>query len=79
MVEHQPSKESQEPNEPQAEWNPDSSGACANSPTPSATKSVQPAKNEELAPDIEQFFCIYCGYDLTGNTSGRCPECGEAV
>ena len=21
-------------------------------------------------------ICIPCGYDLTGNTSGRCPECG---
>ena len=21
--------------------------------------------------------CQNCGYDLTGNTSGRCPECGE--
>jgi Flp pilus assembly protein TadB len=21
--------------------------------------------------------CIPCGYDLTGNTSGRCPECGQ--
>lgn len=21
--------------------------------------------------------CRCCGYDLTGNTSGRCPECGE--
>lgn len=21
--------------------------------------------------------CATCGYDLTGNTSGRCPECGE--
>lgn len=20
-----------------------------------------------------------CGYDLTGNVSGRCPECGEGV
>ena len=20
--------------------------------------------------------CVRCGYDLTGNTSGRCPECG---
>ncbi len=20
-----------------------------------------------------------CGYDLTGNVSGKCPECGEAV
>jgi hypothetical protein len=21
--------------------------------------------------------CQSCGYDLTGNTSGVCPECGE--
>ncbi len=24
-------------------------------------------------------LCVMCGYDLTGNESGRCPECGEAV
>ncbi|MCP4594422.1 MAG: hypothetical protein GY842_27135 [bacterium] len=23
-------------------------------------------------------LCLTCGYDLTGNESGRCPECGEA-
>ena len=23
--------------------------------------------------------CRTCGYNLTGNVSGRCPECGEAV
>jgi hypothetical protein len=23
--------------------------------------------------------CQHCGYDLTGNVSGRCPECGEAT
>lgn len=23
-------------------------------------------------------LCRKCGYDLTGNTSGRCPECGES-
>jgi GPH family glycoside/pentoside/hexuronide:cation symporter len=23
-----------------------------------------------------QHFCATCGYDLTGNTSGTCPECG---
>jgi hypothetical protein len=23
--------------------------------------------------------CAACGYDLRGNVSGRCPECGEAV
>lgn len=24
-------------------------------------------------------YCAKCGYDLTGNESGRCPECGKAV
>ncbi len=24
-------------------------------------------------------LCPSCGYSLTGNVSGRCPECGEAV
>ena len=23
--------------------------------------------------------CVPCGYDLTGNTSGRCPECGAKL
>ena len=23
--------------------------------------------------------CVKCGYDLTGNTSGVCPECGQAL
>jgi hypothetical protein len=23
--------------------------------------------------------CQHCGYDLTGNVSGRCPECGTAI
>ncbi len=23
--------------------------------------------------------CVKCGYDLTGNVSGRCPECGKAT
>jgi hypothetical protein len=23
--------------------------------------------------------CVECGYDLTGNVSGACPECGEEV
>jgi hypothetical protein len=23
--------------------------------------------------------CAHCGYDLTGNTSGICPECGTAI
>ncbi len=24
-------------------------------------------------------FCVLCGYNLTGNTSGVCPECGASV
>ncbi|HRS26909.1 MAG: hypothetical protein KBH81_02265 [Phycisphaerae bacterium] len=25
---------------------------------------------------VTPIACNNCGYDLTGNTSGRCPECG---
>jgi|GEM_PF-6121638 len=28
---------------------------------------------------IKRGFCAACGYDLRGNISGICPECGEAV
>ena len=24
-------------------------------------------------------LCAHCGYELTGNVSGQCPECGEMV
>lgn len=24
-------------------------------------------------------YCADCGYDLTGNTSGTCPECGVPI
>lgn len=24
-------------------------------------------------------LCLKCSYDLTGNTTGRCPECGEPL
>jgi predicted RNA-binding Zn-ribbon protein involved in translation (DUF1610 family) len=27
----------------------------------------------------EKGQCLACGYDLTGNVSGTCPECGEKV
>ena len=74
MVENKPPEESVEPKERQA-------SACANSYTPSVTTSVQPANDENTAPDIERFFCIYCGYDLTGHSGDerRCPECGNVT
>jgi len=28
---------------------------------------------------IERGCCAACGYNLTGNTSGSCPECGAPV
>jgi len=30
-----------------------------------------------LSCSPDHLFCRGCGYDLTGNTSGVCPECGE--
>lgn len=32
-----------------------------------------------LLPKRKPSDCDACGYDLTGNTSGQCPECGVAV
>lgn len=26
---------------------------------------------------VPAHHCVSCGYDLTGNVSGQCPECGE--
>ena len=28
---------------------------------------------------IERLACVTCGYSLTGNTSGTCPECGTPI
>ncbi|HUU83124.1 MAG TPA: hypothetical protein VM243_06425 [Phycisphaerae bacterium] len=28
---------------------------------------------------LEAGRCLHCGYDLTGNVSGVCPECGEGA
>ncbi len=74
MVEHNPHDESSVGKEPQA-------SACANSHTPTVSTQVQPAKNEDAAPDIDRFFCIYCCYDLTGHSGDArsCPECGNVT
>jgi uncharacterized RDD family membrane protein YckC len=29
--------------------------------------------------DIRGIMCTHCGYNLTGNVSGRCPECGHDI
>jgi hypothetical protein len=36
-------------------------------------------RNRLLRKFGSQTNCAGCGYDLTGNISGRCPECGQAV
>lgn len=33
----------------------------------------------DAAPFRVAMHCNQCGYDLTGNVTGRCPECGESV
>jgi uncharacterized RDD family membrane protein YckC len=37
-------------------------------------------KHRFRAPfDRRGILCMKCGYDLTGNVSGRCPECGTDI
>ena len=30
-------------------------------------------------PKYASGYCQECGYDLTGNVTGRCPECGKSI
>jgi hypothetical protein len=39
------------------------------------TLVLRQLRRERIAPGT----CRFCGYDLTGNMSGRCPECGASV
>ncbi|MDB5290092.1 MAG: hypothetical protein JWL69_1333 [Phycisphaerales bacterium] len=34
---------------------------------------------QRTAQRAERGQCRICGYDLTGNVSGTCPECGQKV
>jgi len=37
----------------------------------------QRPRERQIARRREHGQCIHCGYDLTGNQSGTCPECGR--
>lgn len=36
-------------------------------------------KRGEAAARRAQGLCVRCGYNLTGNVSGICPECGTTI
>ncbi len=36
-------------------------------------------RDQEVLRRLRPRLCRQCGYDLTGNLSGRCPECGMPV
>jgi hypothetical protein len=36
-------------------------------------------RRRRLRLAIQQGLCLTCGYNLTGNVSGVCPECGAAI
>ena len=40
-------------------------------------RSVMRRSLRRLLVDCGIPVCIRCGYDLMGNVSGKCPECGE--
>lgn len=41
--------------------------------------SLMGVKDEEVVRILCSYLCRKCGYNLTGNVSGRCPECGTPV
>lgn len=43
------------------------------------TKVVRRSLAHHPPYDMRGRLCIECGYDLTGNLSGICPECGSTV
>ncbi len=44
---------------------------------PTGPPDGAPATTPPSRPDDEEIFCPLCGYNLTGNLTGRCPECAS--
>lgn len=40
---------------------------------------VRSRARRRLIEKIRDNRCLHCGYDLSGNATGRCPECGQLV
>lgn len=40
---------------------------------------VYPAARWRRPDEVDRLRCNSCGYNLTGNVSGVCPECGRAI
>ena len=45
--------------------------------TPAAARGVAAVRRRLRPKPLNP--CRHCGYDLTGNVSGVCPECGKAI
>lgn len=43
------------------------------------TKVIWKKYRHEVPFDTRGILCHACGYNLTGNVSGRCPECGQDI
>ena len=41
--------------------------------------SLMGVKDEDVVRLLSPNLCRQCAYDLTGNVSGRCPECGTPI
>jgi predicted RNA-binding Zn-ribbon protein involved in translation (DUF1610 family) len=46
---------------------------------PSCGAGFQWVTIEEPEIDLTGMLCRHCGYELTGNVSEQCPECGEEI